>query len=288
MSSGGPTLQSDHQYEQFVNKLDQNLATVQQACGSRALGSAVTGGTPSAPAGQDAQRFLGAILSGLVQHVVPAAAQGILGLLQQRRRELGLPEQRDVERDFESILTVLLPKLIDAVPSIVSAITGESAPRSTEEEAERFLPFLAAVVPAVISAVPSIINAINRQRGVAAPPPPITDPDVAQRFIGPLVASLVPQLLQSAPSILGSIFGNRRDTVTRTGGLRVTVQGDLTREVMDQINRAVQDAVRDEVATIDLLRDYREDTNRGLFSTDLFAGGLVTGGIVYRPPGGFP
>jgi hypothetical protein len=202
--------------DNLTRELSENLAAVQQAGGTRALGSGVAGGTPSAPTDQDAQRFFGAILSGLVQHVVPAAAQGILGLLQQRRRELGLPEQRDLDRDFESILTALLPKLIDAVPGIITAVSGQSAPRSTEEEAERFLPFLAAVVPAVISAVPSIINAFNRQRGVAATTPPISDPDVAQRFIGPLLSSFVPQLLQSAPSILGSLFGGRREMPAST------------------------------------------------------------------------
>ena len=83
--------------------------------------------------------------------MVPKVASGIFGLLQQRRRELGIPEQRDadaVERDFGSILGALLPKLLDAVPGIVTALQGKPAPRSVEEENERFLPFLAALVPA--------------------------------------------------------------------------------------------------------------------------------------------
>ena len=268
--------------DQLVNQVARDLA----AGGTGDLGGDVTGGTaaamPSAPADQDAQRLFGGILSGIVQHVVPTVAQGILGMFQQRRRELGLAEQRDVERDFGDILNELLPKLIDAVPSIVNAISGQPAPRSTEEEAERFLPLLGALIPAVISAVPSIIGAFNRQRGVDAAPPPITDPEVG-RFLGSLLSTIVPQVLQSAPSILGSIFGGR-DVATSTEGLRVTVQGDLPKEVLDQINRAVQDAVRNEVATIDLLSDYTEDTNRGLFGTGLLSG-VITGGIAYRPPG---
>lgn len=206
----------DRLVQGLAREMSQNLAATQQASTRRDAGPDLTGTAPSAPADQDTQRLFGSILSGLVQHVVPKLAQGILGLLQQRRRELGLPEQRDVERDFGDILNALLPKLIDAVPTIVNAVTGRPAPRSTEEEAERFLPFLAAVLPAVISAVPSIIGAFNHQRGVDATPPPITDPDVAQRFLGPLLATVVPQLIQAAPSILATIFGSRRDITTRT------------------------------------------------------------------------
>jgi hypothetical protein len=53
-------------------------------------------------------------------------------------------------------------------------------------------------------------------RGADATPPPITDPDVAQRFLGPLLATFVPQLVQAAPSILGSIFGGGRRDVSRS------------------------------------------------------------------------
>jgi hypothetical protein len=220
------TLQTNDDVRRLVDQLARDLAAAQRTGGSRDLGPDVagpTGVTPvptaTAPTDQDAQRLFGGILGGIVSHVIPMVAPHILSFLRQRRRELGLPEERDdaaVERDFQSILSALLPKLIDAVPSILSAISGQAPPRDTTEEGERFLPFLAALIPAVVSAVPSIISMFNRQRGVDDTPPPITDPDVAQRFLGPLFASLVPQLLQAAPAILGSIFGPRRDVATTT------------------------------------------------------------------------
>lgn len=190
-----------------------------QRTGSRDMGPDVRlstpGPAPAQPSADDeAQRFFGGVLQAVVQHVIPAVAPTILNLLQQRRRELGLPEQRDaqgLERDFGSILQALLPKLLDAVPTLVQAFAGKPAPRSTEEQSQRFLPFLGALIPAVVSAVPGIIAAFNQQRGADATPPPIHDPAVAQRFLGPLLTQCIPQLVQAAPSILSSIFGGGRE-----------------------------------------------------------------------------
>jgi hypothetical protein len=220
MAMTGQALGTDQDTQRLIDAVVQNLVAAQTGAGSRDVGADVVGTpTTEAPlsADQDTQRFFGSILSSFVKHVVPTVTTQVLGMLQQRRRELGLPEQRDaaaVERDLSSILGALLPKLVDAIPGVVAAISGHPAPRSTEEESERFLPFLAALIPAVVSAVPSIIGAFNQQRGVDATPPPFTDSDVAQRFLGPLLASTIPILVQSAPSILESIFGGRRDVPT--------------------------------------------------------------------------
>jgi hypothetical protein len=209
----------------LVNALARDLAATPAGSASRDAGPDIggrpvplgTGPTAAAPSSdQDAQRFFGSILQSLVSVVVPKIATGILGLIQQRRRELGVPEERDAERDLQSIFASLLPKLLDAVPAIVSAISGKPAPRGAEEEGERFLPFLAAIIPAVISAVPGIISAFNRQRGADTAQPSISNPEVAERFIGPLLQTILPQILQAAPSILGSIFGGGRDVTMRS------------------------------------------------------------------------
>ncbi|MEE6177868.1 hypothetical protein [Mycobacterium sp. 050134] len=46
-------------------------------------------------------------------------------------------------------------------------------------------------------------------------------------------------------------------------GLRVVVDGDLPKEVLERISVAVQQAVRHEVANIDLLREYTECAPKG-------------------------
>jgi hypothetical protein len=216
-----PRLNQDTQ--RLVDAVVQDLMAAQAGAPTRDLGpdtvGAQSGNEEPTVSQPETQRFFGAVLSSCLSYVIPKVSSHILGMLQQRRRELGLPEQRDavsVERDLQAILAALIPKIVDAIPGLVSAISGQPAPRSPEEEGQRFLPFLAALIPAVVSAVPAIIGAFNQQRGVDATPPPITDPDVAQRFFGPLLAALVPQLIEAAPTILGSIFGGRRDVVTRT------------------------------------------------------------------------
>lgn len=202
------------------NAFARKLAAAHAASGSRDLGADVAGTASGqlVPAGaEDQQRFFGSIVKTLVTTVLPKVAPVVLNMLQQRRRELGIPEQRDadsVSRDLGAILGVVLPKLLDAVPGIVSALQGRPAPRSVEEENDRFLPFLAAVVPALVSAAPSIIGLFNKQRGVDGTPPPISDREVSERFIGPLLGAVVPQLIQAAPSIFASIFGGGRDVAT--------------------------------------------------------------------------
>src|SRR5262249_56702401 len=208
----------------------KRLGPATQAGSATDMASTSTVAAPLTAAGpspdQDAQRFFGAILGPIIANVVPQVASGILGMLQQRRRELGIPEQRDaasVERDLKSILDLVLPKLIERIPDIAGFLSGRPAPRSAEEEGQRFLPILGVIVPAVISAVPGIIKAFNQQRGVDAPPPSISDPDVRQRFLRPLMEWIGRPLCQSAPAILQSIFGGRRDVSTRDRAIRSPV-----------------------------------------------------------------
>lgn len=214
----------DNETRALVDAVARKLAAqtaggAQSGGGSRDVGTDVTPTTAAPAVSDDQQRFFGSIVQSLVSTVIPKVAPVIFGMLQQRRRELGLPEQRDAEaatRDFGAILGALLPKLLDAVPGIVTALQGRPAPRSAQEENERFLPFLAAVIPALVSAAPSIIGLFNQQRGADGTPPPISDREVSERFIGPLLSAVVPQVLQAAPSIFASIFGGGRDVAAST------------------------------------------------------------------------
>jgi hypothetical protein len=74
--------------------------------------------------------------------------------------------------------------------------------------------------------------------------------------------------------------------------LRVTVEGDLPEEVLQQIASAVQSAVRNEVATIDLLSGYVEGASKPagpnpspFIADDEDPFGIGTMGIEYFPPG---
>lgn len=65
--------------------------------------------------------------------------------------------------------------------------------------------------------------------------------------------------------------------MTQPTGLRVHVEGDLPPEVLEQISAAVSTAVRDQVAKLDLLRDFREEQLPGIRP------GHPTMGLVYIP-----
>jgi hypothetical protein len=56
--------------------------------------------------------------------------------------------------------------------------------------------------------------------------------------------------------------------VGKQGELRVTVEGDLPDEVIQQISSAVQNAVRSEMAKIDLLKGFREEDFTGITGHD--------------------
>jgi hypothetical protein len=164
---------------------------------------------------QEGQRIFGALIS----QFVPPIASGILGLFRQRRRDLGIPEQRDSnsdEQDLRMVLPPLLQNILSVIPGIVKELSGKPAPRGAEEEAQRFFPLLVPVLSAAISAAPGIIAAFNRQRGAEGSEPSVTDPEVADRFIGPLLSKVVPTLLKSAGPILQSIF--RGDSGSRGAG----------------------------------------------------------------------
>lgn len=75
--------------------------------------------------------------------------------------------------------------------------------------------------------------------------------------------------------------------MAQPNGLRVTVQGDLPDAVMKQIASAVRKTVLAEVATIDLLRDYRTvdlSGQREPASVASAQGGATDGIVVIPPP----
>jgi len=75
-------------------------------------------------------------------------------------------------------------------------------------------------------------------------------------------------------------------------GLEVVVKGDLPQEVLTKISAAVQSAVRNEVATIDLLSGYTEEAPKPPTPTsevlaDFKIPGFPPGhilGIIFNPP----
>ena len=162
---------------------------------------AVSGGTtPTAPTTEeDQQRFFGSLLS----VVGPPLLKWGMNWLSSRRRELGIPEQRDaasVERDFMSLFQSILTTLPQALPGIIQAFQGRDlpAPRDADEAVQRFFPALLALLPAVIPAVQSIVGLFNKQRGIDTPPS-INDRDFLSALgsVFSTIGPMIPQFIQA-------------------------------------------------------------------------------------------
>jgi hypothetical protein len=170
-------------------------------------GAAVPAAPAAAPTGVEAQRFFGSLISVLG----PPLVKWGMNWLSSRRRELGIPDQRDaasVERDFMSLFQSILTTLPQALPGIIQAFQGHRdlpAPRDADEAVQRFFPALLALLPAVIPAVTSIIDMFNKQRGVDAPPA-IDDRDFLSA-LGSVFSTIGPMI----PQIIQAFAGGGRD-----------------------------------------------------------------------------
>jgi hypothetical protein len=70
--------------------------------------------------------------------------------------------------------------------------------------------------------------------------------------------------------------------MTASNGLQVTVTGELPEDVLSRISAAVQKAVREEVAKLDLLRSWTESDPVIEDSAPLAHRPIM--GIIFKPP----
>jgi hypothetical protein len=121
---------------------------------------------------------------------------------------------------FLPLLGALLPAVISAAPSIISAIRprrkafdlGEALGSSEQEEMQKFLPLIGGLVSA---ALPAILQAVRGRRkdfelgaeaGVGAD---VTDEEM-QKFL-PLLAAILPTVISAAPSIISAVRPRRKE-----------------------------------------------------------------------------
>jgi hypothetical protein len=122
---------------------------------------------------------------------------------------------------FLPLLGAILPAVISAAPSIISAIRPrprhkafELGGASSAEEMQKFLPLLGALLPAVISAAPGIISAVRGRRkefelgaepGMSAE---VTEEEM-QKFL-PLLGALLPAVISAVPGIIEQFSGGEK------------------------------------------------------------------------------
>jgi hypothetical protein len=169
-------------------------------------------GLPGAPQDEQ-QRFFGGLLQAILP-VVVNAVPSVLQAIQGQRRNLGLPDETDatvVERDFSTVLSGLLGKVINVLPQVAETLFSQRDvdPQNGEEVQQRFIfPLLATLIPAAAQAIPAIISAVSGQRDVDESVIDVADKEIAQRFFGPLIGQLASGIVQQLPQIM-QVFSPR-------------------------------------------------------------------------------
>jgi hypothetical protein len=181
---------------------------------SRDFGSDVIAPTVPSPvptAAESGDKFfpLAAVLLPAVVSAMPSIIQAIQG----QNRDLITPSRdpEDVQRDFLSVLSAIVPQVLQSIPGIISTFSGSrDLPRNDEEVATRWFGGLMSVfVPQLIQAVPPLVSAFAGGRRDLLPSTRATDPEVATRFFGPLLGGLAGPLMQSLPQVISMFTGQR-------------------------------------------------------------------------------
>ena len=122
---------------------------------------------------------------------------------------------------FLPLLAAIIPAVISAAPSIISAVRprrkafelgGEAMGGTEQEEMQKFLPF---IVSAVSATLPAILQAVRGRRkdielgGEAGAAGEIGDEEM-EKFL-PLLGAILPAVISSMPGIVRSISGRRKE-----------------------------------------------------------------------------
>jgi hypothetical protein len=217
-----PTMTRNQGAQELAHRMAQEIeAVIQRASSSgRARdyepgGGAGWGGAPAGTMSTSGaiappeveQRFLPALAALLP--VVVSAVPSIVSNIRDTNRDLIAPSRgpEESERDFLSVLGAITPKLVESLPDLISTLQSASRdlPRDQQEATARFFgSVMEAFVPPIIKAAPAI--AATFLGGRRELPTRVDDPEMATRFIGPLLSSTLPVLLPQVPKLM-KLFG---------------------------------------------------------------------------------
>lgn len=172
------------------------------------------------PIDADDPRLRADLITALVKAVGPVGI-ALLNAVDSQQRDAGQAIERDIERrtrGLTAILGALLPRIVESLPDVVSALTGQGGvPQEAEDAYERWLvPLLTALAPSVLDAVPGIVQQMTGPRRVPPPPPgtagprgltvPITlaSPETGVRFGSAALGGLFSGLVQALPDVIGA------------------------------------------------------------------------------------
>jgi hypothetical protein len=186
---------------------------------SAAPGAGVPG-SGSDPVAERFQALLGVVVPTLVRHL-PGAIRAIL---EERRKVAGGSvagiegDEEAVERFLPGLVEAMIPPFVTVISELVQEVHGQTAPpdpaRATAEPAmedkvvERFLPtLLAGLVPEILHAVPGVVAVFQGEQQLGGAEPKVSDPEVGQKILAPLVAGCIPASIQMLPELVRVLTG---------------------------------------------------------------------------------
>jgi hypothetical protein len=160
---------------------------------------------PHLPDGeQTGERFLP-----LLTAILPVLAQAIpsiVGLFSNASRDVLGDEAPEVDK--LAVYATLVPHVVEAVAGL-SGTVSRDVPRGPDDVAARFLgPLLQMLPPIIGGVVPDLLQQFFGHRDI--PPPSVTSPEYAERFLGGLFNALIPTFVQALPSIVSVLTGMPR------------------------------------------------------------------------------
>ena len=101
--------------------------------------------------------------------------------------------------------SAVLQQVVQDIASVVRDVGQDAA---EEQVQQRFIfPLLASLIPVAVQAVPAIISAVSGRRRDLDPAEVLADPEAGQRFFGSLITKLAGGLVQHLPGLLQTLAG---------------------------------------------------------------------------------
>ncbi|MEW9551397.1 hypothetical protein [Nonomuraea sp. NPDC050783] len=121
------------------------------------------------------------------------------------------------DRSFMDVAAVLMPVVQAVTPPLVEQLLsfGPPKPEIDQNEEDRFAQFVPQLVgtitPIVTQVLPGLLQSVHGVR--AGHPVRVTDRELNQRYLGPLLQAMLPAVITRLPDLLAIVHGDQRAPV---------------------------------------------------------------------------
>ncbi|WP_188191733.1 hypothetical protein [Nonomuraea sp. SYSU D8015] len=136
---------------------------------------------------------------------------------QQRHPEQEIYSRLTTDRSFMDVASVLMPVVQAITPPLVEQLLSFGPPKADtdQNEEDRFAQFVPQLVgtitPIVTQVLPGLLQTMHGAR--AEHPVRVTDRELNQRFLGPILQATLPTIVSALPDLLAIVHGDQRAPV---------------------------------------------------------------------------